>query len=163
MGTNILFQEVQSFNKKQLQLYLKIAIGLFLIALATNMITNKGTVSLLTTILCWGLIISMVAAFFTTSKMVTQIRTDGIYVSFSPFHPWFDKYSWDNIEEVYLREYDALSEYLGWGIKIGPSGRGYIVSGNVGIQLSLIDQSKILIGTEQADEVKEILSSLKTI
>jgi hypothetical protein len=85
----------------------------------------------------------------------------GIYVSFSPLRLRFEKYLWRNIGEVYLREYNAMREYFGWGIKTEPSGMSYTHSGNIGIQISLLNKSKILIGTQQPEKIQEVLESLK--
>ncbi len=161
MNAEILFQEVQSFNKKPVQLFCKISIGILIAAIAIILFIKKGEFNVLIELLFVALLICVVVALLANIKMVTQIRTDGIYVNYFPFHPWFDKYLWSDIDEVYLREYNAMSEYLGWGIKIGPSGKGYIHSGNIGIQISLFDKSKILIGTQRPEEIKEVLDSLK--
>ena len=100
--------------------------------------------------------------------MVTQIRSDGIYVRFPPFQPSFDKYSWDTIKELYIREYDVMSEYGRWGVrfgnrgvKFGASGKGYIFLGNKGIQIVLHDNSRILISTQKPVEIENLLRELK--
>jgi hypothetical protein len=161
MKSEILFEEVQTFNKKSVQLFCKISIGVLIAAIAVILFTKKGEINLLIQLPFVALIICVVVALLANIKMVTQIRTDGIYVRFSPFRPRFEKYLWSNIDEVYLRKYDAMSEYFGWGIKIGPSGMSYTHSGNIGIQILLFDKSKILIGTQQPEEIREILDSLK--
>lgn len=108
-----------------------------------------------------GLFIFALAAIFSNTKMVTQVRKDGIYVRFPPFQPSFTRFSWDMIRDIYLRKYNALSEYSGWGIKTGPKGKAYTVSGDAGIQIVLRDNTKILIGTQRPDEIAEILINLK--
>ena len=95
--------------------------------------------------------------------MVTQIREDGIYVRYPPFQPSFSRYSWDDIIELYLRKFDPVSEYKGWGIKIGPEGRGYIVSGDTGLQISLRDHSKVLVSTQKPEEMASVLKELNIL
>jgi hypothetical protein len=161
MDSEILFEEVQTFNKKPVQLFCKISIGILIAAIAIILFKTNGEINSLIQLLFVALIICVAVALLSNIKMVTQIRTDGIYVSFSPFHPRFEKYLWSNIEEVYLREYNAMREYFGWGIKTGPSGMSYTHSGNMGIQISLLNKSKILIGTQQPEKIQEVLESLK--
>ncbi len=163
MDTGILFEEVQGSGKKSVRDFFKVTAGLFVIALAFNLFKQKGDINQLTTGLFVGLLICALAAIFTSTKMVTQIRKDGIYVRFPPFQSSFNKYSWDIIQELYLRKYDPVSEYNGWGIKVGPAGKGYVVSGDTGIQLELCDNSKVLVGTQRPEEVADILRALNKL
>ncbi|MGZ8557983.1 MAG: hypothetical protein ACXWWC_06620 [Chitinophagaceae bacterium] len=168
MKTDILFEEVQRSSKKLARDFFKIMTGLFMVALAFNLIWQKGYINQLTTILFVGLLICALTSIFISIKMVTQIRNDGIYVRFPPFQPSFERYSWDNIQELYIREFDAISEYSSWGIrfgawgvKFGISGKGYILWGNKGVQIVLHDNSKILISTQRPDEIANVLNELK--
>lgn len=161
MNEEILFEEIQGDNKKLSPLFYKIIIGVLITGLVIDILIRKGRPDVFALILLLTLAGFFLIAFLTTIKMVTQIKTDGIYISFSPFQPWFVKYSWEKVQKIYLREYDAVKEYFGWGIKIGPMGKAYIFSGNIGIQIVLTDDTQILISTQQPDEVEKVLNSLK--
>ena len=50
-------------------------------------------------------------------------------------------------------QYNALLEYGGWGVRVSPLGMAFI-AGNTGVQLVLKDGSKVLIGTNQVEEMK---------
>ena len=111
-----------------------------------------------------GLIISTALSLLVTllialTRLDTIIKPDGIYVRFFPFHLKFRQYPWDSIAQVFVREYKPISEYGGWGYRLGLFGKGkaFNVYGNQGIQLVFTNGSKLLIGTNRPDEVREAL------
>ena len=163
MTTAILFEEVQASGKKSLRDFFKVTSVLFVVALAFNLFRQEGEINQFTSALLVGLLFCALAAILTSTKMVTQIRRDGIYVRFPPFQPSFHKYSWENIDVLYLRNFDAVSEYRGWGIKAGPAGKGYIVSGDKGLQLELRDNSNVLLGTQRPAELANVLRALNKL
>ena len=59
-----------------------------------------------------------------------------------------------------VRQYKPLSEYGGWGLRYGSSGKAYNVSGNIGIQLHFKDGSTLLIGTNKKEEVEVVLKQI---
>ena len=70
-------------------------------------------------------------------------------------------------DKAYIRKYDALTEYGGWGIKGGKfwkkdKGTAVNVSGDIGIQLELKSGKKLLIGTQLKNESEMVLQTYKT-
>ena len=60
------------------------------------------------------------------------------------------------------REYDALREYGGWGIKgWSRDKRAYNVSGNAGVELFLIDGRSVMLGSRRADELERAIMEAK--
>jgi hypothetical protein len=53
-----------------------------------------------------------------------------------------------------------LKEYGGWGIRMGRNNKAYNVSGNIGIQIIFNDESKLLIGTNEPEEIANVLLRL---
>ncbi|MDR3235409.1 MAG: DUF6141 family protein [Prevotellaceae bacterium] len=94
------------------------------------------------------------------SKLTTQIKEDGVYVRGSIFNLVNEKYGWSLITKSYVRKYNPIGEYGGWGIRRGKSGEAYTVSGNMGLQLELTGGKKVLIGTRKAEEINEVLTGL---
>jgi len=105
------------------------------------------------------LITLLITGFFLILKLETIIKTDEIEVRLFPFHSTFKQYSSTNIELIYVRKYDSLSEFGGWGLRIDLFGKGEALNiyGNQGIQLVFKDGSKLLIGTQKPDEAAEAL------
>lgn len=112
-----------------------------------------------------GLIIAttltlLLSLFFFNMKLETKIKTDGIYVRFFPFQLKFKYYPWDKLNQVFVRTYNPIGEYRGWGFRGAEKKRVLNVSGNKGIQLIIQGGSKLLIGTNKADEATEALKRL---
>jgi hypothetical protein len=64
------------------------------------------------------------------------------------------------IVKAEARTYAPLREYGGWGIRVGWSGRkAYNISGNDGVELTLRDGSKIMIGSQRSQELAQAILS----
>ncbi|MDG1660955.1 MAG: hypothetical protein P8H40_06215 [Winogradskyella sp.] len=121
--------------------------------------TSEIIISIGTIILASGLIFLF--------KLTTRIDEKGIHYKFFPFHLKFKTVVWNDIENAYIRTYDAISEYGGWGIRGGTlwykaKGKAINISGNIGIQLKLKDGKKLLIGTNKKEQAQDVLSTYKT-
>lgn len=99
---------------------------------------------------------------FSVMTLKTDIKENGIFVQFFPFHLKPKFFPWENILAVYVRKYKPLWEYGGWGIRLSLSkgGKAYNVSGNMGIQLVFKNDQKLLIGTKRPLEVNQVLEQL---
>ena len=96
-------------------------------------------------------------------KLMTRIDEKGIHYRFFPFHRKFRSIVWSEIKTVYVRNYDAISEYGGWGIKgfFRKRGKAINVKGDIGIQLELKNSKLFLVGTQKEDEAKRVLETYK--
>lgn len=162
-SSEIFFEEVQNRTSRQTVGFFKALSLVVFMALAINLILQKGSTTAFTYFLITVLTILLVLNLILPSNLTTQIRSDGIYVRFPPFQPSFAKFLWADISEVYIRNYDAMSEYFGWGVKISPKGTGYIVAGTIGIQIILNNGNKVLITTQRSDEVNEVLRRIENL
>jgi len=111
-------------------------------------------VSIGSILLVYGLIFSF--------KLKTRIDEKGIYYRFIPFHLSIKFIAWDTLKNAYVRKYDPISEFGGWGmkgrlLKRKSKGVAFNVKGNIGLQLELQNGKKILIGTQKKEEVKRVL------
>lgn len=161
------FIEEQRFTQSWIIMLLVIS-SIFPIALvAKEIIESKGedmnaiitmVIVLVTLTLSFWLVLSL--------KLKTRIDENGIYYRFIPFH-FSDRFiAWNEIKEVYVRKYDAFSEYGGWGMRTlklwnKEKGIAYNVSGDKGIQLILRNEKKILIGTRKKHLVDRVLATYK--
>ncbi len=126
--------------------------------LGDNPLSNTGLIITLLILLFFNLI-------FFSIKLTTTIDQAGISVKFFPIHSKPRLFSWDDISKAYLRKYNPLMEYGGWGIRFGLFGSSgaYNISGNMGLQLELSSGKKILIGTQNAVELEAYLSKVKRL
>jgi hypothetical protein len=104
----------------------------------------------------------LLTLLFVFLRLDTAIQHDGIYYRYLPFQWKYKKITWDRISKVYVRQYNPLTEYGGWGLRIGLFGKGqaFNVSGNKGLQLVYDNGKKFLLGTQKPDDIKNILQQL---
>lgn len=88
---------------------------------------------------------------FYVTKLVTEIRSDGLLISFYPLLFSQIRIPFKNIQKCTAIQYKPLQEYGGWGVRLGPKGTAYNVSGDRGVQIQLINGAKILIGSQNAE------------
>lgn len=99
---------------------------------------------------------------FLSSKLITLVRQDGVYLKFFPFHRKFKFLALNEIESYEEREYRPIYEYGGWGIRYGFGGMAYNVSGNKGVQLIMKNKKKVLIGSQKSYEFYKAIKILKS-
>lgn len=165
MKKEILFTEKQRFKQPWVWLILLATNGLFLFGVFKQVICGQqfgdkpiGNMELL---IITGLTL-VLTALFLSFRLETAIKKDGIYVRFFPFHLKFKHYTWDNLTKSFVRKYSPMTEYGGWGLRLGLFGKGtaFNVSGNIGLQLEFTDNKKLLIGTNKPDELTETLNKI---
>ena len=93
-------------------------------------------------------------------KMVTIVNDREILIRFIPFYK--KPIRMENIKSWQVRQYRPFRDYGGWGIRWSPTnGMAYIVSGNKGVQLVLINNKKVLIGSDKPEELAKYVSKFK--
>jgi len=154
---NVLFREVQRF--RQLWIW---AVVIFLMALSwysfIQQVVSKipfGTRPApdLVLIMMWALFGWAFPMMVYTAGLTTEIRVDGIYIRYIPFHRKFRTIPFEAIQTYEVRTYRPLREYGGWGIRYGAGGKAYNVSGNRGVQLGLLSGRMILLGSQKPEEL----------
>lgn len=89
---------------------------------------------------------------FFASRLVTEVRTDGVYVQFRPLTRR-RRIAWEEIDRAEIRTYAPLKEYGGYGIRRGSAGKAYNIRGDQGLQLVHRDGGRLLIGTQRPSEL----------
>ncbi len=165
MQNDILFTEKQRFTQWWIWLVLLGINGLFLYAIFFQVIGGNTfgdkPMSDNGLLFTFGFTI-LITLLFTSLRLDTLIKKDGIYVRFFPFSLSYGFYSWDTIAKVYVRQYKPIAEFGGWGLRYSMSGKGRAlnVSGNMGLQLEFKDGKKLLIGTQKPKEIELVLTNL---
>jgi hypothetical protein len=98
--------------------------------------------------------------FMYKTNLTTEIRGDGLYVRFFPFHLSFLRIATYEIKGFQSCTFRPLRDYGGWGIRFGNKGKAYIVSGSRGLQLELSNGKYLLIGSQKPEELTRTLSSI---
>ncbi len=123
-----------------------------------------------------GLIITAAAMFLISSlilsgNLLTYINNEGVFFRYSPYHFRYQFYAWNNISRIYVRHYHPIREYGGRGMRMSRwhfTGKtvhfnrsiAYTIGGKTGLQIELKNGKKILIGTQQPDELNRVLIKL---
>ena len=124
---NIPYREVQYFRQVWLWVII-LAISIFVIyAMVQQLILGRpfgdhpaSDVG----ILIIGVIIGFALPIFLfTSKLVTEVRKDGLYFRFFPFHLSLHKVLFQDLKRYEVRTYNGVKEYGGWGIRYGLKGK----------------------------------------
>ena len=166
MNSAVLFREVQRF--RQWWLWLVVAIGPLTVWYSTYrrfvLGERTGTRQLSDNPLLplWVLIGIGLPLLFGIARLVTEVRNDGLYVRFFPFHFSCLRFPISSIRSYEARTYSPLGEYGGWGIRYGWNGKAYNVSGNQGIQFELHNGKRFLVGSQRPLEFLAALQSLET-
>lgn len=150
-----MFSEKQRFNQWWLWLILLVSNFSFLI----GCFFEESKVDRSALVVGLVVIFSITMLIF-TFRLETEIKRDGVYVRFPPLLFKWRFYPWDKIAKSYIRAYKPILEYGGWGIRGLGKNRALNISGNMGLQLEFTDGKKLLIGTNNWDDLAKVLLKL---
>ena len=158
MAATILFKEQQKF--RQWWIWALLTPILLIVGLASFFALKESTDN-------WPILFLLVPLFCCTLafywlRLDMEVRADGIYVRFFPVQKQFRSYHWNNIDQLFIRQYQPVKEYGGWGIRGLDRNRALNVSGTQGLQLVLQDGKRLLIGTQRPEDLKAIIASIPT-
>lgn len=151
------FREVQRFRQVWIWAVVIAIAGLMWYAAVTQLLLrrpfgdNPMPDGLL--VVFWAIFGLGLPALFLFGGLVTEVRDDGIYIRYAPFHRRFRRIAFDELKGYDVRTYRPIVEYGGWGIRLGWKGKAYNVSGNHGVQLELADGTRLLVGSQRAQEL----------
>lgn len=161
-----IYREIQKFNRVLL------FFALFFVDAATigvcvqlyfsgNFSNEKGMMNVIVVIALNILLCAFVTVLFIGMRLITEVRSDGVYIRFVPFHFKFQRIGFDTIKNCEARTYRPLIEYGGWGIRYrGFNSKAYNISGNRGVQLVLNNDKRILIGSQRSDELAAAINDM---
>ena len=95
---------------------------------------------------------------FLKARLITEVRGDGVYIRYIPFHRRFHWYFFDTIVKAEAVTYSPMRDYGGWGIRYGRLGKAYNVSGNRGVNITFTNGTKLLIGSMQPEALADAIT-----
>ena len=108
-------------------------------------------------VLLWVLIGIGLPLFFLYLRLIVTVTDESIDIRFRPLTrrtiPITD------VTHVEARTYAPLREYGGWGIRGWGGKRAYNVSGRRGVELTLVDGGKLMIGSQRANELAQAIAA----
>ena len=159
------FKEQQRFTQTWLVFLLIVSTLIPFGILINEFVKNESTMKIETLFWVMGLLLVFTIPIF-FFRLITRIDEKGIHYQFLPFHFSLKTIRWNEITKAYIRVYDPIGDYGGWGLKGGAlwnskNGKAINVSGDVGIQLELTNGKKLLIGTQKKVEATRVLETYK--
>lgn len=160
----VLFREVQKMN--QTWIWIIVSISVILIwyeayqqlflgkHVGTNPPSNWITFILF---LIFGILFPLL---FYSIKLVTEVRKNGLYVRFYPFHLAFKTFPFEVIQNYEIQTYNPIRDYGGWGIRYRAKGKAYTTSGNRGVLIKYLDgtkMKKLMIGSQNPEKLFEAI------
>ena len=155
-GSNVFFRELQYFRQWWLWLIVLFIAGLSWHAAVEQLIlgipAGNNPASDPEVLVIWVVFGILFPALFWFSRLITEVRSDGLYICFFPFHLSFKKIPFTQIKKYEARTYSPIGDYGGWGIRYGFEGKAYNVTGNRGVQLEFVDGKRLLVGSQRPEE-----------
>jgi hypothetical protein len=159
-GEEAIFREVQRFRQTWLWALVIVAAAFawlaFFYELFGSLSEREQSGEIWIAALVWVLVGLGLPALFILSKLVIEVRRDGLYYRYHPFHRRTHHIARDQIKTAEARTYRPIAEYGGWGLRGAwkkGGGSAYNVYGNRGLQLELANGKRILFGSQRADEL----------
>lgn len=158
MQGTVYFSEKQRIRNPLIWIFLIIVNCIIIYIILKNISPSGNSEEIWVPAVAIGMLILSTLLIYMMS-LETEIRSDGIYFRFYPFQLKFNGISKEHINSIFLRKYNPIKEYGGWGYRVSVTGKGKAlnVSGNDGIQIIYNNNKKLLIGTRKPEDAEMIL------
>lgn len=113
-------------------------------------------------IILWGIlgIILPLGLLLGFIKLITEVRKDGLYVRFVPFHIHYKSFLFKDMVRYSSITYNSLTRFGGYGIRFNFKGEtAYNMGGSQGIELKLRGNKTVVVGSQNPDELIKALNS----
>lgn len=104
----------------------------------------------------------MLVVMILNFRLQTRIDHSSIQVKFSPFHKNFVEYPLNEISDMAVVKYNPIMDYGGWGIRGFGSNKAFNLRGNYGLKILLKNGNIRLIGTQNPEELNQVIKNLKS-
>jgi len=98
--------------------------------------------------------------FLLMTELAVEVRAEGLYVRFRPFHLRFVQIRLDDVVDVRIVDFSPFADFGGWGIRYGNNAKAYTINGNRGVRLSYIDGHDLIIGSVRPQELESAIRSI---
>lgn len=158
-----IFKEEQRFTQTWLIILIIVSMIVPIIMIIYEYSKEDTSMSTTEFVVIVSFILLIIIPFF-FFKLKTRIDEKGIHYQYFPFHRSFRTILWTEIQSATIRKYDAITEFGGWGIRGGfrmKKGKAISISGDLGIQLELVNTKKILIGVKKEIDARKVLETYR--
>lgn len=168
--SKLLYSEEQNYSTPWIWLVIFPAIGTLVFLLkfdeiGSDFTSPEGKDDILGFIILAGVMFVLMLGLtllFYKMKLITQIRSNGIYFRYFPFMKKERLIAKVEISKYEVRIFKPGKEFGGHGVRKGKgiSGKSYTVSGRLGLQLHLTNGHKILIGTKRKEAIQYAIDKM---
>lgn len=156
-GSSQIYREVQQFRQVWIWVIVSALSGLVWYTAVMQLLLHRplgsSPMPVILLVIFWLIFGIGLPALFFFSRLVTEVRDDGICIRFFPFHRSSHRIAFTEVKHYEVRTYHPIREYGGHGIRYGSNGKAYNVSGDRGVQIELLNGERLLIGSQRADEL----------
>lgn len=151
----MLFQERQVFVRRWWPLMMGplVVVGTLLVAVPPKSgfpLTWPAAVGPVVVLACVALLLLL--------RLETCLDRAGAHYRLFPLQRQWRMQPWAEVARAYVRTYDPLSEYGGWGLKGTAQNRALNMAGDQGLQLELRNGQRLLLGTQRPAEIVQWLA-----
>ena len=154
---NAVYIEVQRFYENRIMAVASPVLILIFIATAVHILTNPLALPGILLASAYIGTAALVVFICFYMRLVTIVTPFCIEVRFIPFVTRIIPFA--DIEKARIKEYRAVKEFGGWGIRCALKGKisALTISGNSGLELQLEDGKRLLIGTKNPKALSSAL------
>jgi hypothetical protein len=165
MGDEIIFREVQRPRHWYYWAFLAFLIlvtwSMAILQLLLGITVGSNPASDLEMVIILVLAGVAFPAFLLSVELVVEVRADGLFVRFRPFHFRFINIPLDEVIDVQTVTYSPLGDFGGWGIRYGKDAKAYTINGNRGIRLFRMDGHDLVIGSQRPEEMEMAIRRIR--
>ena len=88
---------------------------------------------------------------FYLMRLIVEVKDAAVSIKYIPLTR--RQIGISEIREVHAKSYNPIRDYGGWGIRGFSNRRAYNVQGNRGVELVLIDDRSVMIGSQKPEEL----------
>lgn len=89
--------------------------------------------------------------FMLKTALILQVRPDGFYFRYYPFHLRFHKVSWLDIKEAELITFSPVRDFGGYGIKYARGAKIYVAKGNKGLKITPLTGRQLIFSSDNPE------------
>ncbi len=105
-------------------------------------------------------VVALVWVLFAATELVVDVDKDAVTIRFLYLWP-ARRVPLADIATIESVRYRPLLDYLGYGVRFGPKGLAYNVSGDRGVKIRLRDGGSFLVGSQRPDELADAIGRAK--
>lgn len=97
---------------------------------------------------------------FYKTELILQVRTDGFYYRFFPFHRRFHYLLWTDIARYERITFSAVKDFGGYGIRYAKGEKIFVFQGKEGIRFYLRNGKRVVFSAARVDSLSGAISSV---